>query len=439
MLYNLLFFIITILIVVSFHEWGHYLACRLFGVRVERFSVGFGKVLFKHIDKRGTEWVLSALPLGGYVKPLNEPQDGVSGKALSQSKAWERFLIFFAGPFFSLLLAVIIYFGINLYGQKEPIPYLAEPAPQSVAAQAGLHEGDLILEVDGREIQGWGQFSQLIAGPMSLGGTVELKVLHASGHSERVVLHFPTQSGALEKLDFQKLSGLSLRRPATEIQEVIPNAAGARAGLLAGDKLIAIEKLLPADRFNPNEFVRIVAEHPDKAMVLLIERQQDRLSIPVLPERTAEGKGRLGIHIQSTFPMREVHLGVLSSFEHAVTQAMSTIVQSVQSLSRIVTGQLSVQNLSGPVSIATYAGKTASYGLISFLNFVALITISIGVFNLIPIPALDGGQMLLAAVEMLIRKPLSVRLISALTLFGYAILLLLMVFTLTLDLQRIEF
>ncbi|AIL32636.1 RIP metalloprotease RseP [Basilea psittacipulmonis] len=448
MLSSLIFFIITILITVSFHEWGHYLACRLFGVRVERFSIGFGKILLKKIDKKGTEWAISAVPLGGYVKPLAEPieTDIHKNEALSQKTPFQRFIIFFAGPFFSLLLAVIIYTGINIYGQEEPIPLLETPVAGSIAHAAGIQKGDLILEINGVPVKGWNQFNARLVGPMTLGGQVNLKLLQANGESKSITLNFPTQTGNLEKVDFNKLSGIRLKSPITTIGEIIPGGPAEQAGLKAGDVILSIQGLLPNEGLNPSSLVDMIAKHPEETLVFNIERDHKLLDIPVNTIRVAVpnqkgGKdflGRINARIQAKYATEVIKMSPVEAIFAAFSQTYMTFSQSVTSIIKMVRGEISVKNLSGPISIANYAGKTASYGVITFLKFIALITISLGVFNLIPIPGLDGGQMLTSVVEMIIRRPLSAQVQMALTVTGYTILLALMIFTFTLDIQRLS-
>lgn len=442
MLFNLLFFIITISVVVVFHELGHYFAARYYNVRVERFSLGFGKVLFKRTDKHGTEWAVSALPLGGYVKPLAEPLAGSSpreaARAISQKTPWQRFVIFGAGPFFSFLLAIIIYSGMKITGTTEPVPYLAQPAPETAAYMAGIKGGDRVLAVNGMDVQGWAEARLALLEPLATGADSTLLLQNPNGATREVSIHFPKVSGTLEGVDLMGQAGLALMAPKPRVANVLDDGAGQQAGLRHGDLVLNAGT---HEDISIIDLISFIQANPDKTLPLLISRNNTELSLNVTPRaefnENGQAIGKIGVAFSGQYPTLTVRYGIFESIYLATVQTFDTAWFSLKMLGKMVTGQLSWKNISGPIAIADYAGQSAQVGLDKFIEFIALITVSIGVLNLIPIPGLDGGQMVFCLIEMVRKKALPEQVQEKSLMVGYSLLLFLMIFAFVNDIARV--
>ncbi|NLY34917.1 MAG: RIP metalloprotease RseP [Alcaligenaceae bacterium] len=442
MLFNLLFFIITISVVVVFHELGHYLAARYYNVRVERFSLGFGKILFKKTDKHGTEWAVSALPLGGYVKPLAEPPVGASpreaARAISQKTPWQRFVIFAAGPFFSFLLAIIIYSGMKISGTTEPVPYLAQPAPETAAYMAGIDGGDRVLAVNGVDVQGWAEARLALLEPLASGAETTLALQAQNGAVRDVSIQFPKVTGTLEGVDLMGQAGLALMAPKPRVANVLDDGAGQQAGLKDGDLVLRAGS---HEDISITGLIKLIQESPDKILTLLISRDSTELSLNITPRaefnENGQAIGKIGVAFSGQYPTLTVRYGIFESVYLATVQTFDTAWFSLKMLGKMVMGQLSWKNISGPIAIADYAGQSAQVGLDKFIEFIALITVSIGVLNLIPIPGLDGGQMVFCLIEMVRKKALSEQVQEKSLMVGYSLLLFLMIFAFVNDIARV--
>ncbi|MFV9473640.1 RIP metalloprotease RseP [Advenella sp. RU8] len=442
MLFNLLFFVITISVVVVFHELGHYLAARFYNVRVERFSLGFGKVLFRKTDKHGTEWVLSALPLGGYVKPLAEPPAGASikeaARAISQKTAWQRFVIFAAGPFFSFLLAIIIYSGMKISGTTEPVPYLSQPAANTLAYTVGIEGGDKVLAVDGNEVQGWAEVRLALLEPLATGAESTLVLQGVNGATRNITMHFPKVTGTLEGVDLMGQAGLALMAPQPVVANVLEDGAGEQAGLKKGDLVL---RAGTQDDVTITGLIKLIQDNPSQTIPLLIARDNTELSVNITPRAEIDANdktvGKIGVAFTGQYPTVTVRYGIFESIYLATVQTFDTAWFSLKMLGKMVMGQLSWKNISGPIAIADYAGQSAQVGMDKFIEFIALITVSIGVLNLIPIPGLDGGQMVFCLIEMVRKKALSETIQEKSLMVGYSLLLFLMIFAFVNDIARV--
>lgn len=442
MLSSILFFIITISIVVVFHELGHYLAARACGVHVERFSLGFGKVLLSRRDRRGTEWVVSALPLGGYVKPLAEPEAGVMPQqgrgAMSEKNPWQRMLIFAAGPAFSLLLGILIYSGMNMVGSSVPQAILGAPAAGTPAQLAGVKKGDRVLALNGSDVRSWTQLQQGLLEPMILGQPVRLTLQGDERAPRDVTLALQAAPKDLENVNLSAQNGLVIDAPPPRAAQIIAGGAGEAGGLKQGDVILRAGTLTSPDA---PAFIAEIEKNPGKTVPLLVLRDGQRLTLQVTPKPTPNPdgvvQGKIGVALDARYPMVFVRYGVLESVSLATTRTFDTAWFSVKMLAKMVTGQVSWKNISGPVTIADYAGKSASLGVERFIEFVALITISIGVLNLVPIPGLDGGQMLFALFEIIRGRPLPAFVQEKGLAVGYMLLLALMVVAFLNDVMRI--
>lgn len=468
MLVTVISFLVTISIVVAFHEWGHYLACRLFGIYVERFSLGFGRVFYKKIDRRGCEWAFSVLPLGGYVKPLSIESEQYATllkrteeqviKPIESVTPWHRFVIYAAGPLFSFILAILIYTGLNLKGEEEVVAVLAEPPTNSVAAEAGLNHRDLITEVNGTTVYSWSQLNEALLDSIHFGREARLEVIRnldnqtlpnhirdleqqlASYPKESIVIRFNPVSGSLEKRNLMAESGLFIDTSRVKIVEVLDNSAAALAGFQENDVIIGFCGESAETSFSLQALMQAFKNHPSQHLCLNVERQGANFQQDIVPELVRQNDqdiGRAGLRLSADLPKMTVRYGLLQSVSKAVKKTYNLAAMSVNVVGRIIAGDVSWRNLSGPLTIADYSGKVAEAGVWPFISFIALISLSIGVLNLLPIPALDGGQMLICVIEGVRGKPLPDSIIRQIQAMGYALLLLLMILAFTSDIFRL--
>ncbi|MCD6706451.1 MAG: RIP metalloprotease RseP [Thiobacillus sp.] len=442
---TLLWFLIAIGILVVAHEFGHYLAARLAGVKVLRFSVGFGKPLFsRRFGRDRTEWVLSALPFGGYVKMLDEREGEVPAaeahRSFNRATVWRRFGIVSAGPIANFLLAIVFYWALFLHGLPAMKPMIGEPPAGTPAAQAGLAAGDEIRRVNGNETQ---SFQDLRLNLLRAGVAGDALVLDlANGRSVRLDAA-PMQTENLEQ-DILRPLGIVRYDPEIEpvIDKVLPDGAAARAGLRAGDRVIAANGTSMA---NWQDLVQSVRQHPAKPLRIEYERQGQRGELTVVPDAVDEagervGKIGAGPKIdESTLAMlmTEVRYGPIDALWHGAVKTWDMSLFTLEMMGRMVLGQVSWKNLSGPLTIADYAGQSAALGWTSFVGFLALVSVSLGVLNLLPIPLLDGGHLMYYVAEVFTGRPVSERTMEIGSRIGLILLLLLMSFALFNDLQRL--
>lgn len=410
---------ITIGVLVVFHEFGHYWVARLCGVKVLRFSVGFGKVLYaRRFGKGETEWAFSAIPLGGYVKMLDEREGEVPAHELSRAfnrrPVWQRMAVVVAGPAFNLLLAVILYFILFAHGLTGLKPELGDVPPGTPAAQAQFQPRETVLSINGEAMQSWEEVRwrllnlALRHGQVEIGGRTADGVLHQ---------HMLDMSG-IEPADlggeFMPKLGLQLNLPPLPpiIGDLLPGDPGERAGLKPGDRVLS------ADGIKINSFDQwkdVVSARPEQPVSMVIERAGKQLTLTVTPKKfTENGKviGRVGASNQRPGPdfldamSVGVHYSLFGALEQAVQRTWDIGSLSIEMLARMVLGQVSVKNLSGPVYTAKVAGITAELGLTAFVFFLAAISVGVGVLNLLPIPILDGGHLLYYMAEFLTGRPM---------------------------------
>lgn len=409
MLFTLLAFFVALGVLITFHELGHYWVARLCGVRVLRFSLGFGRVLLRRQDKHGTEWALSAIPLGGYVKMQDDPPPGASkaekAASFNAQSVWRRIAIVAAGPIFNLILAVALYAGLNIAGTQEPAPIIAAPTAESAAQRAGFQAGDEILSIDGEPIVSWNEARWGLIDVLSTGGQVSLQVREADGATATRILQVAGSGMDPEQGDPLAEAGLRLAQPKPVVRGLVADGVGAQAGLADGDRIIRA-----GDVANPDsaELVQIIQQNAGQPLMLTLVRNGLEQSLSVVPRAETVGGqtiGRIGVHLGGDLPMVTVRYGVFASIGHAVVRTWDTAWLSLRMLGRMVIGEVSWRNVSGPVTIADYAGQTARIGFAAYIAYLALISISLGVLNLLPIPMLDGGHLLYYFVEIVRGSP----------------------------------
>ncbi|MBO9331099.1 RIP metalloprotease RseP [Achromobacter sp. HZ01] len=409
MLFTLLAFAVALGTLIVFHELGHYWVARLCGVKILRFSVGFGKVVASRYDRHGTEWALSAWPLGGYVKMQDDPPPGASAEeaaaAFSRKPVGQRIAIVAAGPIFNLILAVFLYAGLNMAGTEEPVAVIAQPAAETPAARAGLLPGDRILAIDGEQIASWSDARWRLMDVMATGGTTQIEVRNASGSVHLRELALPSNSMDPSGGDPLAAAGIRLAQPRPAVRAVIDGGEGQAAGLRPGDLVVAVDGAPTPDT---GALVRQIQESAGKTLALTLVRDGAEISLNVTPRvETVDGReiGRLGVQLGGDVPMVTVRYGVFESLWRGAVRTWDTAWFSLRMMGRMVTGDVSWRNVSGPVTIADYAGQTARIGIVAYIAYIALISISLGVLNLLPIPMLDGGHLLYYLVEIVRGSP----------------------------------
>jgi regulator of sigma E protease len=445
---NLLAFIVAISILVAVHEYGHYIVGRMCGMKVLRFSIGFGKPIWTWVGgKDRTEYCISAIPLGGYVKFLGErdgsgdivePED--EGRAFNQRPIPSRILVLLAGPFFNFLFAFFAYWVLFINGVPTMKPAVGQVAEASYAADAGLQYGDRILRVGERDASDWETALVTMLDEMISDGQVELELEATDGWVRTTTLNVGDDATRLTEpgMLFEGL-GFQPWQPPAVIETIDESGAAFAGGIVAGDRITAIdgEAVLSF-----RDLQEIVAARPDTAVKFeLIRNGQPRSLDMTIGSREQDGviSGFLGVGIgtgaQDYWYVRKY--GPLDSVSQSIERTWASSAFTVRMLARMVTGDVSIKNISGPINIAQYAGSSAAAGLNAFLNFLALVSISLGVLNLLPIPILDGGQIVYHSIEGLKGSPLSYKAQLIGQQVGIVALLLLMSFAFYNDIARI--
>ena len=449
LLHTIVAFIVALCLLIVVHEYGHYLIARLCGVKVLRFSVGFGRpLLTREIGTDRTEWVIAAIPFGGYVKMLDEREGPVEPRevhrAFNRQSVGRRFGIVVAGPVANFLFAIAAYAGLFMYGLPEARPVLGTPPEGTVAAAAGLRSGDTVRSVEGEPITTWQELRWRVLQSALQRSPLRLEIVNDRGHLNAVTLDlrsFPTddvESDALERI------GLRLYRPPLEpvIGQVVRGGAAEKAGLAPGDRVLLADGR-PVESWEA--LVAAVQARPEMPLALTIERAGARQAVEVVPAAVAAGPkriGRIGAAPQVPASHAEkmlirVQHGLGESLWKAIVKTGDIAVFSLKMLGKMLVGEVSWKHLSGPVTIADFAGQSAQMGWVSYLTFLALISISLGVLNLLPIPLLDGGHLMYYAIEIVKGKPVSERAMELGQRVGLALLLVMMAFAFYNDLNRL--
>ncbi|WP_018938609.1 MULTISPECIES: RIP metalloprotease RseP [unclassified Thioalkalivibrio] len=418
---SLLAFAVAIGVLVTVHEYGHYLAARLVGVKVLRFSVGFGRPIFKrYFGRDRTEFVIAALPLGGYVKMLDEREGPVAQeevtRAFNQKGLGARTFVVSAGPAANFLLAILVYAVMFMVGVGGIKPILGEVAPDTPAAEAGLERGQEILRVGDREVADWEQANLRLLDHAVRGEAVTLLLRGTDGREIEREVDLRDRQALLAEGQFLDKLGLQPYRPMLEprIGAVEGGSPAAAAGLEVGDRVLAVDGEPVADW---NRWVEVVRAHPEADLRVTVERDGRTLELRMTPEATDhEGVaiGRIGAGVDTDQSAARdmavlVRQGPGSAFVSGAERTWDVTVLTLGILWRMITGDASVKNISGPVTIAEFAGVSALIGISAFLGFLGLVSVSLGIINLLPIPMLDGGHLLYYAAEAVKGSPVSER------------------------------
>ena len=433
-LWSLGSFIIAIAVLVSVHEYGHFWAARKCGIKVHRFSIGFGKVIWKRIDKYGTEFAVSMIPLGGYVKMLDGRNEVVPAEQKSQAfdskSVLQRSFVIIAGPLANFIFAIFAYWVIYLYGMPTVKPVIESITPSSIAAQAHIEPNTQILAVDGEETQDWETINMLLATKMGESNVeITLSPFNSNIEQQRTLnltnwIFDPEKESAFEAL------GIMPMRPQVEmvLSKVVQNSPAEKAGLQIGDKIL--KENLTALPWQ--DFIKQVEQ--GESFSIKVERNGETLDKTITPVRNQNGKWFVGVSPTLTKLAdeyrTELKYGILESLQKGIEKTGQLSLLTLKILGKLLTGDLSLNNLSGPISIAKGAGASANIGLVYFLSFMALISVNLGIMNLFPLPVLDGGHLVFLTMEAVKGKPVSERVQSICYRIGAALLLSLTVFAL---------
>jgi regulator of sigma E protease len=442
-------FIVTLGLLIVIHELGHYWVARLCNVKVVRFSLGFGRPLWsRRLGADQTEWAVAAFPLGGYVKMLDEREGHVEAhevdRAFNRQSVGRRFAIVLAGPAANFLLAIVLYWFLFMHGVPGLKPVLGPVHENTPAAAAGFRAGDTITRVDDEAVQTWQDARWILLRHAVNKSRVAIETRNVSGERAQRELDLTQLTAADLDSDFLRVLGLTRQQPAIAavIGTVVSGGAAQRAGLEPGDEIVSIDGK-PIGAWE--DVVSRVRSQPGAALMMEVRRDARVIDISITPDSVSESGraiGRIGAAPKIdrgalAAMMTEVHYGPVESMGKALYKTWDTSIFSLQMLGKMLVGDVSLKNLSGPITIADYAGQSAQAGTVSFLLFLALISISLGVLNLLPIPLLDGGHLMYYIFEILKGSPVSDKAIEIGQHLGMGLLFILMAFALYNDINRL--
>jgi len=447
-LYMLVGTLVALGVLVTIHEFGHFWVARRCGVKVLRFSVGFGSPLWRWHDRQGTEFVVAAIPLGGYVKMLDEREGDVAPELLDQTfnrkSVQQRIAIVAAGPLANFLLALLFFWAVAMLGSQQVRPVIGAVEAGSLADAAGLEVGQEIVAVDGKATRGWAAVNLQLVSRLGESGSLDVSVL-TEGSAVAVSRTIELDNWLRGADEPDPIASLGIRpwRPALVpvLAQLDPDGPAQAAGLQVGDRLLALDGKVLNDW---QQWVDQIRGMPQKSVIVLVERQGQQLPLPLTFASRGEGdaqSGYLGAGVAGgQWPaemLREVRFGPLDAIVEGAQNTWAMSVLTLESLKKMLFGELSVKNLSGPITIAKVAGASAESGLSDFLKFLAYLSISLGVLNLLPIPVLDGGHLLFYLVEWVRGRPLSERIQGWGMQIGISLVIGVMLLALVNDLSRL--
>ena len=447
LLWNIGAFIVALGLLVAVHEFGHFWVARRCGVKVERFSIGFGKAIWRRIGKDGTEYVLALIPLGGYVKMLDgrvdELKPGEEAQAFNYKSVWARMAIVAAGPMANFVFALFAFWLMFMIGVPSVKPVVGEVRPASIVAQAGIEPGMEIVGVGDEATGDWESVTYALISHLG-DKSVQLK-LKAPGASYAVDKTLmldswtfdPDKESPIGSLGIVPLGGKVL----PVVQAIVPSSASEKAGLQVGDRIKGVGDQAITEW---TEFVERVQQSPEQPLQVTVEREGSDLTLTLTPDvKKVRGQlvGFVGLSPQLV-PLPDeyrvlLQYGPLQALWHGVQKTWSLITLTFDMIGKLIGGIVSLDNLSGPISIAKGAGSSADYGLVYFLGFLALISVNLGIINLFPLPVLDGGHLVYFLIEAVTGKPVPEKIQEIGFRIGAAILMLLMGIALFNDFARL--
>jgi regulator of sigma E protease len=439
--------LITILLVVGVHELGHFLVAKSLGIKVIRFSIGFGKALLTWHDKKGTEYVLAAIPLGGYVKMLDEGEGIVDPEDLprtfNRQPFYKKMAVIAAGPISNLIFAFVLYWILFTAGFISIAPIIGKISPHSIAEITGIKPQQEIIKIDDTKMTGW--TSVVISLLLHAGDNNKLTMELKNPDNQLQTYSLDVTNWHLDNLKPDPLKSLGIAPYEPEVPAIIgkelPDSPAAQSGLKAGDKILFIENKAVKDWF---DLVDMTATHPNETLPFQIQRSNQKLSLLVRigaqNHLLAAKTGFLGVTPAFEYPpalLRHNKYGPMAAAQHAWNDVVLFTNMNVIILKKMFTGKISLQSLGGPITIFESAGSALNNGILSFMSFLAFLSISIGIINVVPIPGLDGGHLLFQAIEAVIRRPLSEKTLTLFYRLGMIFLLLIMVQAFINDMLRL--
>ncbi|GJA09411.1 sigma E protease regulator RseP [Aeromonas caviae] len=446
-LWNIGAFIVALGLLVAVHEFGHFWVARRCGVKVERFSIGFGKAIWRRLGKDGTEYVLALIPLGGYVKMLDgrvdELKPGEEAQAFNHKSVWARMAIVAAGPMANFVFALFAFWLMFMIGVPSVKPVVGEVRPASIVAEAGILPGMEIVGVGGEETGDWESVTYALISHLG-DDSVQLKLKAANtSYAVDKTLQLagwkfdPDKESPIGSLGIVPLGGKVL----PVVEAVVPSSASEKAGLQIGDRIKGVDGEAITEWA---QFVERVQQSPAQPLQVTVERGGSEMTLTLTPDgKKVKGQlvGFVGLSPQLV-PLPDeyrtlLQYGPLQALWHGVQKTWSLITLTFDMIGKLIGGIVSLDNLSGPISIAKGAGSSADYGLVYFLGFLALISVNLGIINLFPLPVLDGGHLVYFLIEAVTGKPVSEKIQEVGFRIGAAILMLLMGIALFNDFARL--
>ncbi|MDO6707806.1 sigma E protease regulator RseP [Photobacterium sp. 1_MG-2023] len=447
-LWNLGAFLVALGILIAVHEFGHFWVARRCGVYVERFSIGFGKALWRRVDKQGTEFTLAMIPLGGYVKMLDERVDTVPEErrhqAFNNKALWQRSAIVAAGPIANFVFAIFAYWVVYLIGVPAVKPMIGEVAPQSIAAQAGIESGMELKSVSGIKTPDWESVNMAMIG--HIGDDVMTLTVVPPDESYEETLRLDLRDWSFDPESERILTTLGITPfspPITlEIGQLVDKGAAQKAGFAVGDTIVSIND---QPIVSWEQVVDIIRSNPEVALKVQLNRAGEQIEVSLTPKTKELSSGELVGYagfapVVEAWPADQrfqLKYGPFEAIGQATEKTWQLVTLTFDMVTKLVTGDVALKNLSGPISIAKGAGTTADYGIVYFLGFLALISVNLGIVNLLPLPVLDGGHLLFFAIEAVTRRPVSERIQEIGYRLGSAILVVLMAVALLNDFTRL--
>jgi len=438
-------FVVAIALLIAVHEFGHFIVARKLGIKVEKFSIGFGPALFSwHSRDREVLYVIAAIPLGGYVKMLGENPDEQNDEAKQELSAedkarafdaqpvWKRACVAVAGPGFNFLFAIVAYMLVGWMGQSVLPPIVGHVAPASVAEQAGFVANDKVTALNGDTVHSWQQMEERLKDAIGKPLVVQVE-RGGSPETLHLILPVPRKDPLLTDVASESLGidpGMHVL-----VAGVMVDTPAAKSGLKPDDEILQVQDEAVA---SIGGFIRQVRKHAGQPITLNIRRGRELLNLAITPESDEKGRGRIGARMiaRPLYPLIVYRMGPIEGFEHGFTRTWEVTSLTFQVLGKMLTAAISPKNLGGPIAIAQIAGKTAALGLVAFISFLALISVNLGVLNLLPVPVLDGGHLLYLSIEKVRGTPLSPKMMERTQMVGIVLIGALMIFAFYNDIAR---